>query len=168
METKEKQTLMIGAGYQPVSEPRGWSVKKFSRCRDQSNYCSLKCLYHCQQYLWVIRRRKWQPSPVFLPEESQGWRSVVGCRLWGRTELCTTEATQQQQQQQQQQLGDQVDFLSGSYSNRHEVYLNMSCCDSSSGLCIKSSSFTLQDFRKMSMLVLSDSSQKNGKVSGSS
>ena len=29
-------------------------------------------------------RRKWQPTPVFLPEESQGWRSLVGCRLWGR------------------------------------------------------------------------------------
>ena len=27
-------------------------------------------------------RRKWQPSPVFLPGESQGWGSLVGCRLW--------------------------------------------------------------------------------------
>ena len=38
-------------------------------------------------------RRKWQPTPVFLPGESQGWRSLVGCRLWGRTESDTTEAT---------------------------------------------------------------------------
>ena len=30
-------------------------------------------------------RRKWQPTPVFLPGESQGWRSLVGCRLWGCT-----------------------------------------------------------------------------------
>ena len=37
--------------------------------------------------------RKWQPTPVFLPGESQGWGSLVGCRLWGRTELDTTEAT---------------------------------------------------------------------------
>ena len=36
---------------------------------------------------------KWQPTPVFLPGESQGWQSLVGCRLWGRTELDTTEAT---------------------------------------------------------------------------
>ena len=43
-------------------------------------------------------RRKWQPTPVFLPGESQGWQSLVGCRLWGRTELDTAEATQQQQQ----------------------------------------------------------------------
>ena len=44
-------------------------------------------------------RRKWQPTPVFLPGESQGRGSLVGCRLWGRTELDTTEVTQQQQQQ---------------------------------------------------------------------
>ena len=44
-------------------------------------------------------RKKWQPTPVFLPGASQGQRSLVGCRLWGRTESDTTEATQQQQQQ---------------------------------------------------------------------
>ena len=38
-------------------------------------------------------RRKWQPTPVFLPGESQGRGSLVGCCLWGRTELDTTEAT---------------------------------------------------------------------------
>ena len=38
-------------------------------------------------------RRKWQATPVFLPGESQGWQSLVGCRLWGCTELDTTEAT---------------------------------------------------------------------------
>ena len=38
-------------------------------------------------------RRKWQPTPVFLPGESQGQRSLVGCRLWSRTESDTTEAT---------------------------------------------------------------------------
>ena len=38
-------------------------------------------------------RRKWQPTPVFLPGESQGRGSLVGCRLWGRTESDMTEAT---------------------------------------------------------------------------
>ena len=38
-------------------------------------------------------RRKWQPTPVFLPGESQGWGSLVGCRLWSHTELDTTEVT---------------------------------------------------------------------------
>ena len=32
-------------------------------------------------------------TPVFLPGESQGRGSLVGCRLWGRTESDTTEAT---------------------------------------------------------------------------
>ena len=38
-------------------------------------------------------RRKWQPTPVFLPGESQGWGSLVGFRLWGHTESDTTEVT---------------------------------------------------------------------------
>ena len=38
-------------------------------------------------------RRKWQPTPVFLPGESQGWGSLVGFRLWGRTESDSTEAS---------------------------------------------------------------------------
>ena len=38
-------------------------------------------------------RKKWQPTPVFLPGESQGPGSLVGCRLWGRTESDTTEVT---------------------------------------------------------------------------
>ena len=40
-------------------------------------------------------RRKWQPTSVFLPGDSQGRGSLVGCRLWGHTESDTTEAPQQ-------------------------------------------------------------------------
>ena len=42
---------------------------------------------------WLGFRVKWKPTPVFLPGESQGRRSLVGCHLWGRTESNTTEAT---------------------------------------------------------------------------
>ena len=38
-------------------------------------------------------RRKWQPTPVFLPGESQGRGSLVGCHLWCHTESDTTEVT---------------------------------------------------------------------------
>ena len=38
-------------------------------------------------------RRKWQPTPVFLPGESQGQRSLLGCCLWGHTESDVTDAT---------------------------------------------------------------------------
>ena len=38
-------------------------------------------------------RRKWKNTPLLLPGESQGRGSLVGCRLCGRTESDTTEAT---------------------------------------------------------------------------
>ena len=53
---------------------------------------SLFTFMHC--------RRKWQPTPMFLPGESQGRGILMGCHLWGHTESDTTEVTQQQQQQQ--------------------------------------------------------------------
>ena len=46
-----------------------------------------------QQQIHLLTATKWQPTPVFLPGESQGWGSLVGCRLWGRTESDTTEVT---------------------------------------------------------------------------
>ena len=36
-------------------------------------------------------RRKWQPTPVFLPGKSHGQRSLVGYSPWGRKESDTTE-----------------------------------------------------------------------------
>ena len=69
-------------------------------------------------------RRKWQPTPVFLPRESQGRRSLVGCRLWGHTESDMTEVTQQQQQQQQQQA-----MVHGAAKIRHKLkQLSMHAC----------------------------------------
>ena len=43
---------------------------------------------------WVRKipwRRKWQPTPVFLPGESHGQRSLAGYSPWGRKESDTTE-----------------------------------------------------------------------------
>ena len=43
---------------------------------------------------WVRKipwRRAWKPTPVFLPGESHGRRSLVGCSPWGVTESDTTE-----------------------------------------------------------------------------
>ena len=54
------------------------------------HHSSKASILQCSALFW---RRKWQPTPVFLPGESQGQRSLVGCHLWGRTESDTTEAT---------------------------------------------------------------------------
>jgi len=43
---------------------------------------------------WVGKipwRRKWQPTPIFLPEEFHGQRSLAGYNLWGHKESDTTE-----------------------------------------------------------------------------
>ena len=39
----------------------------------------------------LSRRRKWQPTPIFLPEESHGQRNLVGYSPWGHKESDTTE-----------------------------------------------------------------------------
>ena len=44
-------------------------------------------------FTFMYWRRKWQPTPVFLPGESQERGSLVGCCLWGHTESDTTEVT---------------------------------------------------------------------------
>ena len=44
-------------------------------------------------FIFMHWRRKWQPIPVFLTGESQGWGSLVVCCLWGCTESDMTEAT---------------------------------------------------------------------------
>ena len=43
---------------------------------------------------WVRKipwKRAWQPTPVFLPGESHGWRSLTGYSPWGHKESDTTE-----------------------------------------------------------------------------
>ena len=37
-------------------------------------------------FMFTFWRRKWQSTPVFLPGESHGWRTLVGCSPWGRKE----------------------------------------------------------------------------------
>ena len=47
----------------------------------------------CKFDPWVGKipwRREWQLTPVFLPGESHGWRSLVGYYPWSRKELDTT------------------------------------------------------------------------------
>ena len=64
-----------------------------------------------------------QPTPVFLSGESQGQGSLVGCRLWGRTESDTTEVTYQQQQQGNISCKDGLDKGQKWYgSNRSRRY----------------------------------------------
>ena len=51
------------------------------------------CVTSLSLFTFMHWRRKWQPTPVFLPGESQGRGSLVRCRQRGRTESDTTEVT---------------------------------------------------------------------------
>ena len=64
--------------------------KHSSKIETEASTGSCLELLGLQSQVW---RRQWQPTPVFLPGESQGRQSLVGCRLWGRTESDTTEVT---------------------------------------------------------------------------
>ena len=39
----------------------------------------------------MIWRKKWQPTPILLPEKFHGWRSLVGYSPWDRKESDKTE-----------------------------------------------------------------------------
>ena len=59
----------------------------------------MQCRRHGRQGFdpWVGKipwRRARQPTPVFLPGESHGQRSLKGYSPWGHKELDTTEATE--------------------------------------------------------------------------
>ena len=57
--------------------------------REESDTTSLSL----SLFTFMHWRRKWQPTPVSLPGESQGQGSVAGCHLWGLTESDMTEVT---------------------------------------------------------------------------
>ena len=84
---REGTPLQYSCLENPMGREAWWAaVHGVAKSRTRlSDFTSLFTFMH-----W---RRKWQPTPVFLPGESQGWRSLLGCRLWGHTESDATEAT---------------------------------------------------------------------------
>ena len=83
----------------PHSSPLAWKIPWMEEPGRLQSMGSLRVGHNWATSLSLFTfmrwRRKWQPPPVFLPEESQGRGSLVGCRLWGRAESDTTEVTQQ-------------------------------------------------------------------------
>ena len=78
-----------------------WCSGKESAC--QCRRCSRRGF---DPWVWKIPwRRKWQPTLVFLPRKSHGWRSLVGCSPWGCKRVRHDLATQQQQQHRWNQEG---------------------------------------------------------------
>ena len=74
----------------PHSSTLAWKIPWMEEPGGPQSMVSLRVGH---EFTFTHWRRKWQPTPVFLPGESQGRESLVGCRLWGHTELDTTEVT---------------------------------------------------------------------------
>ena len=92
-------------------------------------------------FTFIHWRRKWQPTPVFLPGESQGWGSLVGCRLWGLTDSDMTEATKQQQQIVPTVIGFPGSLLAYSIQRKWHsaLHLNVLACGCLSWLYVECS-----------------------------
>ena len=70
---------------------------KLSGTSDKEPNCQCRRLKRYGSDRWfrkILQRRKWQPTPVFLPGKSRGQRSLAGYSPWGRKEQDTTEKTQ--------------------------------------------------------------------------
>ena len=81
----------------PNSSTLAWKIPWTEEPDRLQSMGSLRVGHDWATSLWLFTfmlwRRKWQPTPVFLPGESQGRGSLVGCHLWGHTESDTTEMT---------------------------------------------------------------------------
>ena len=86
----------------PHSSTLAWKIPRMEEAGRLQSMGSLRVRHNSATSLSLFTfmhwRRKWQPTPVFVPGESQGRGSLVGCHLRDHTESDTTEATQQQQQ----------------------------------------------------------------------
>ena len=81
----------------PHSSTLAWKIPWMEEPGRLQSMGSLRVGHDWGTSLWLFTfmhwRRKWQPTPVFLPGESHGQRSLVGCSPWGHIELDTTEVT---------------------------------------------------------------------------
>ena len=92
---RSRSTARItGLGMSKLRVGASWTIKKAEHRRTDA--FELWCWRRLLRVSWTSRRsnqsilnslftflhwrRKWQPTPVFLPGESQGWGSLVGCR----------------------------------------------------------------------------------------
>ena len=75
----------------------GKKIRLPTWCSGKESACQSRRHRICSFDPWVGKipwRRKWQPTPVFLPGKSHREKSLAGYSQWGRTESDTTEVTQ--------------------------------------------------------------------------
>ena len=86
--TAPAPTVLLGLLLCPWTWGISSAAPVLCSCQSQRKAMPKNAQTTTQLYSW---RRQWQPTPVLLPGESHGRRSLVGCCLWGRIESDTTE-----------------------------------------------------------------------------
>ena len=81
-------TLLQYSCLENPMDGRAWWAAVHGITKSQTGLSNFTFTFH-----FHALEKEWQPTPVFLPGECQGRGSLVGCRLWGRTESDMTEAT---------------------------------------------------------------------------
>ena len=75
-----------------VVKSRTWLSDWTDLCGEESTCQFRRCNTQVQSLIGKIpQRRKWQPTPVFLPGKSHGWSSLAGYSLWGCKESDTSK-----------------------------------------------------------------------------
>ena len=82
----DSMDMGLGVLWQLVMDREAWHAALHGVAEGQTRLSDFT-------FTFMHWRRKWQPTPVFLPRELQGRGSLVGCRLWGCTESDMTEVT---------------------------------------------------------------------------
>ena len=97
IDTETKHSVTKGHERPGRRSVRSWRLTYIHYNSGKESAC--QCRTHRTRRVnpWVRKiqedswRRKWQPTPVFLPEESHGQRALAGYSPWGRKELDTTK-----------------------------------------------------------------------------
>ena len=87
--TRNESSSSLGLWMRGYKPDAGRTLKRLNGI--MKLYQSCIKMHFCGRQEKIPWRRKWQPTPVFLPGESHGWRSLVGYSPWGRKELDMTE-----------------------------------------------------------------------------
>ena len=67
------------------SDRTEWLTIEWEKLEISSRKLEIPREYFMQRWAQWRTEIVWQPTPVFLPGESQGWGSLMGCHLWGHT-----------------------------------------------------------------------------------
>ena len=83
----DSMDMSSGKLWELVTERDAWRAAVHWVAKSRTRLSDFTFTFHCHAL------EKEMEIPVFLPVESQGQRSLLGCRLWGHTESDTTDAT---------------------------------------------------------------------------